>query len=209
MEACMKKNIMRLFTAVIILLITICSGCKSWEYDVEKNGIHFKKISQSESGTIIGFMTEDHVIQSFPCEKGWIHFKDNFSLQSFQLNREFTYKNTMLPSHTWIHMPYKGQTGYILSLPFDFQIQGHLCSGNGGYKGTQTGFYDSGRLGSFYSPEDTAIDGVPCNATIFDNINLHENGRLKSCKLSEDYSVDTVTLKKGSRIELDESGKLK
>jgi hypothetical protein len=207
MEACMKRNIMRLLAAGIILIN--CSGCKNWEYDVEKNGIHFERISQAESGTIIGFMRENHEIGGFPCEKGWIHFKEDFNLQSFQLSEEFTYKNTRLPAHTWIHMPYKGETGYIISLPFDYKIERYLCSGNGGYKGTQTGFYDSGRLRSFYPPKDTAINGVQCKATIFDNINLHENGRLKSCILAQDYPANGVTIKKGTRIELGESGKIK
>jgi len=203
------KNITQFFLTGIILVSMIFTGCKNWEYNVEKNGIYFKKISQSESGTVIGYMTEDHEIEGYPCEKGWIHFKDNFSLQSFQISREFTFNNTLLPAHTWIHMPYKGQSGYILSLPFDYKIQGYLCSGSGGYKGTQTGFYDSGRLRSFYTPYDITVDGVPCNASIFDNINLHENGRLKSCNLAEDYPADGVTFKKGSKIELDESGKIK
>jgi hypothetical protein len=195
MEAYMKRNIMRLFTA-IILLITLCSGCKNWEYDVNKNGIHFDKISQSESDTIIGFMPEDHVIQGFPCEKGWIHFKEDFSLQSFKLNREFSYNNTLLPAHTWIHLPYKGQTGYILSLPFDYKIQGYLCNGSGGYKGIQTGFYSSGRLKSFYPPDDITINGVPCEASLLTSVNLHENGNIRSCKLTESYMVSGINIKK-------------
>ncbi len=205
----MKQNIMRLLTTGITIMISICSGCKDWEYDVERNGIHFEKITRSESGTLIGYMTEDHEIDGFPCERGWIHFKESFKLQSFQLSREFRYKNSLLPAHTWIHMPYRGETGYILSLPFDYHIPGHLCSGSGGYKGIQTGFYDSGRLRSFYTPFDITVDGVPCEASILANINLHENGRLKGCKLAEDYSIGGVTLKKGSKIELDESGKIK
>jgi len=208
MEDYMKMNIMRIFTA-IIFLITLCSGCKNWEYDIEKNGIHFDKISQSESGTIIGFMSEDHYIQGFPCEKGWIHFKKDFSLQSFQINREFSFNNIVLPAHTWINMPYKNQTGYIVSLPFDYQIQGNLCGGSGGYKGIQTGFYSSGRLKSFYPPEDITVNGVPCEASILKSVNLYENGNIRDCKISEDYKIDGKTYKKGHLIELDESGKPK
>jgi hypothetical protein len=209
-ETKLKKYNAINFISGIIILVSLCfPGCKNWEHGVEKNGIHFKKISQSESGTIIGFMTEDHEIQGFPCKSGWIHFKEDFILQSFQLSREFTFNNTLLPAHTWIHLPYKGLTGYILSLPFDYQIQGHLCGGSGGYKGTQTGFYDSGRLRSFYSPEEITVNGVPCETSILNNVNLHENGNIGSCKLSKDYKVDGVTYKKGSIIELYESGKIK
>ena len=203
----MKSNIIKLFIAgLATLLITIFSGCKNWEYDTEKNGIHFSKISQPESGTIIGYMTENQDIHGFPCEKGWIHFKQNWQLQSFQLSKEFTINNTLLPAHTWIHLPYhEGQTGYVCSLPHDYKIQGYLCGGSGGYKGTHTGFYNSGKLRNFFPPKDVTVDGVPCEASPFMFVGLYENGHIKSCKLSEEFHIDGKTIKKGEIIEFNEN----
>ncbi|MBN2420488.1 MAG: hypothetical protein JXL81_13950 [Deltaproteobacteria bacterium] len=206
----MKKNTVKIISLNLILVISTCfSGCKNWEYNIEKNGIHFTKICESENRTIIGYMKENLYIQGFPCEKGWIHFKKDWQLQSFQLSKGFTYNNTPLPAHTWILFPYhESQTGYVLALPFDYEIQGYLCGGSGGYKGTHTGFYDNGRLRSFFPPEDVAVDGIPCEASLLYNVNLYENGHIKSCKLAEDYKIDGVTYNKGKIIGFDKDGKV-
>lgn len=202
----MSERIVILLSLVLLVLIGLAvSGCKDWEYNIEKNGILFKKIHQSEGGTRVGFMTGNHTIQGFPCEKGWIHFRDNWDLLSFQLSKAVTYKNMVLPAHTWIHFPYhQDRTGYVCSFPHDYEVRGFLCGGSGGYKGTHTGFYDSGKLRSFFPPQDVRIDGVPCRASLLANVNLHENGRIKSCKLAADYRFDGKAYKKGETIRLDQ-----
>ncbi len=206
----MNMNKTTLLICLSMAAILCLAGCKDWDYDVEQNGIHFKKISQSEAGTIIGYMTADRDIQGFPCAQGWIHFRPDWQLLSFQFSEDFMYKGTHIPAHTWFHFPYQpGQTGYVLSFPNDYEVQGHLCGGSGGYKGTHTGFYDSGRLRSFFAPEDVVIDGVPCAASLLVNVNLYENGKIKSCKLAGDYPVDGKLYKKGRTIEFDEEGRVR
>ncbi|NLD38944.1 MAG: hypothetical protein GX654_18955 [Desulfatiglans sp.] len=204
-----RYNSQILVSGFIILASLIFTGCKSWEYDVDKNGIHFKKIFQPESGTVIGYMTEDHEIDGFPCEKGWIHFREDSQLRLFQLSKDFMYKGTLLPAHTWFLFPYNDVTGHICAFPYDYMVQGYLCKGSGGPKGVSTAFYDSGKLRSFYPTEEVMIDGVPCKTTLLVNINLHENGNLKSCKLAEDYQIKNNTIRKGMLIEFDDNGKLK
>lgn len=206
------KKMTKLFLSFIISTMVTLSfcGCKNWEYNVDKDNIHFEKISQSKGGTNTGFMTENHNINGFPCEKGWIHFKGDWRLLSFQLSKDFMYKGTLLPAHTWFHFPYHAdQTGYVLSFPEDYEVQGYLCGGSGGYKGTHTGFYDSGKLRSFFLPEDTIVDGVPCESSLFVNVNLYENGNIKSCKLAEDYEADGEFYKRGKFIEFDRNGEVK
>jgi hypothetical protein len=207
----MSKKIKLLLILAIPILACLCFyACKDWEYNVVKNGIHFKKIYQSKGGTNTGYMTDNHTIQGFPCEKGWIHFKKNWQLLSFQLSDDFIYKETLLPAQTWLHFPYHDrQSGYICSFPYDYEIQEYLCGGSGGYKGTHTGFYDSGKLRSFFPSEDVIIDGVPCEASLFANVNLYENGNIKSCKLAEDYQVNGKIYKKGKTIEFNKTGKVK
>lgn len=186
------------------------SGCKTWEYHVVKQGIQFEKIYQSKSGANIGYMTENRHIQGFPCEKGWIHFKQDWQLLSCQLSQDFLYNSTLLPAHTWIHFPYHDdQTGYVCSFPYDVEVQGYVCGGSGGYKGTHTGFYDSGRLRSFYPPEDVRLNGIPCEASLLVNVQLHEHGALQRCKLAEEYQADGKTYKKGKTLEFDNNGKVK
>lgn len=102
-------------------------GCKKWEYNVEKNGIHFKKIYQSKGGTNTGVMTEDHTIQGFPCKKGWIHFKKDWRLLSFQLSKDFMYNKTLVPAHTWFHFPYHAdRSGYVFSFPHDYEPENRI-----------------------------------------------------------------------------------
>ena len=204
----MKQLLKMVFMIVAITLLCLgILGCKSWEYDVERNGIQFKKFHQDEDGFIIGNMSHNQNIHGFPCEKGWIHFKDDWSLQSFQLSEDFLFKGHLFPAHTWIHMPYhRNQDSFIVALPHDCKLQGHVCGGSGGFKGTQTSIYMSGRLRSFFPPEDIVIQGVSCKATLFENVCLYENGNLKSTKLAADYTVDGKTWKKGSFIEFDPFG---
>jgi hypothetical protein len=189
-------------TIVVIISFGFFSGCKDWQYDVEKNGIHFKKIHQSKNGNNTGYMRGNHTIQGFPCEKGWIHFDKNWKLLSFQLSNDFMYNNTLLPAHTWLHFPYhKNHTGYVCSFPYNYEVQGYLCGGTGGYKGTHTGFYGSGKLRSFFPPEDVTVNGLLCEASPFASVKLYENGCIKSCKLARDYQIDGKTFKKGEQVE--------
>ena len=182
------KNIKLLIRITLFFMILIfLNNCKHWEYNIQKNGIYFKKISQSGAGNYMGYMPDNLNIQEFPCEKGWIHFNKNWELLSFQLSQDFMYKGTLLPAHTWIHFPFQeGRTGYICSFPHDYQVQGYLCGGSGGYKGTHTGFYESGKLRSFFAPENVMVDGVYCDASLLVNVNLYENGKIKKCKLAGD-----------------------
>jgi hypothetical protein len=207
----MRKKIKIFLFLTVSIMTSLCFyACKDWEHDVVKNGIHFKKIYQSKGGTNTGYMTDSHIIQGFPCEKGWIHFKENWLLLSFQLSNEYIYKDILLPAKTWFHFPYQEvQPGYVCSFPYDYKIQGYLCGGSGGYKGTHTGFYDSGKLRSFFPPKDIIVEGVPCESSLLVNVKLYENGSIKSCKLAEDYQIDGKTYKKGKMIEFDASGKVK
>jgi len=192
------------FSVILLCLHPACS--RTWEHDVIIKGIRFTKITR-DSGNIIGFMAENSIVQGFPCEKGWIHFRKDFSLLAFSLSEEYGYRGAVLPAHTWILMPHnESRKGYICSFPFDYTVQGHVCRGSGGYKGIQTGFYESGRLRSFYPPQNIVIDGVPCKKTLLFNVELHENGKLRRCRLSGNYIVNNKVYKKGSTVAFDENG---
>jgi hypothetical protein len=155
-------------------------------------------------------MTHDQIIQGFPCEKGWIHFKRDWQLLSFQLSKDYNYKSTQLPDHTWVHFPsHEGRSGYVCSFPYDYDVQGYLCGGSGGYKGTHTGFYDSGKLRSFFPPEDVIVDGVQCAASLMVNVKLYENGSIKSCKLAENYHADGKSYERGKIIEFETNIKVR
>lgn len=205
----MDTSISRLSIFTMVLLIFLFS-CRDWEKNVVRMGVHFDKISQSKNGTITGYMSQNNVIKGFPCEKGWIHFREDENLLAFQLSEKFTYKGTEFPAHTWIHLPYhEGKTDYVVSLPDDRKIQGHLCDGSGGYKGTHTGFYENGRLRSFFAPEDVIIAGIPCESSLLVNIELYKNGNLKKCKLADDCEIHGRKYKKGTVLAFDQFGQVK
>jgi len=204
-----KARILSILTASLAVVLFLC-GCRAWEYDVVKNGIRFEKIYRSPEGTGTGYMTENHDMQGFPCTKGWIHFDRDWRLLSCQLSRDLMFKGTLLPARTWLHLPrHDGQTGYVCSFPHDYQVQGYPCRGSGGYKGTQTAFYESGRLRSFYPPEDMIINGIPCAATLLVNVILDENGGLISCRLARDLQRSGENYQKGLTVEFDKDGKVK
>jgi hypothetical protein len=71
-----------------------------------------------------------------------------------------------------------------------------------------TGFYPKGRLKYFWPPENLEVDGVPCKATSFQSVSLHENGRLRMCRLSRVATIQGRTLREGEIISLDEEGNL-
>ncbi len=203
-----KRYYFKFFLLTVGLLLFI--SCKNWQYDVVKEGIHFKKIRQNASGGYTGYMTENHQIHGFPCEKGWIHFKDDGSLESFQLSEEFWFNGTLLPANTWIHYwTPESIGGYVCAFPYDYKVQGYLCGGSGGYKGTHTGFYDSGKLRSFYPPDNVVVDSVPCEASLLVNVQLYENGSIKRCKLAADYEHNGKIYKKGSTIIFGKKGNVK
>jgi hypothetical protein len=55
----------------------------------------------------------------------------------------------------------------------------------------------------------TTINGVPCATGLVRGwIELHENGRLKSCRLADDLVRDSRKLRKGTRITLTPDGKI-
>lgn len=88
-------------------------------------------------------------------------------------------------------------------------IRGHRVRGGaGGLEGIVVGFHPGEKLSSFSTREDVVIDGIPCLGSIVHRIHLHENGRLKSCVLSEAHVIGNQRIGKRTRVTLDENGTL-
>ena len=113
-----------------------------------------------------------------------------------------------LPEGTTLCFTESGELDWCF-LPEDTEIQEHLCRGEG--HGFMTCFYPDGRLRLIWLARDEIIDGVPCaRFRHFSNnsVSFHENGKLKSCQLSEDYAIGEKTFKKGEVIRFDKNGSL-
>ncbi|MBN2278944.1 MAG: hypothetical protein JXQ65_00025 [Candidatus Marinimicrobia bacterium] len=204
------KITQRLDLCLLMLFLVILTECKNWEKQVEKNGIYFDKIHQSKGGTRVGYMNKNQTIDGLPCEKGWIHFRKNWDLLSIQLSSDFEYKGLLLPKNSWLHLSYDtNSTDYVVSFPYDIEVQGFWVDGTGSYKGTHTGFYGSGKIRSFYPAKELVIQGIPCKRSLLENILVYENGRLQRCKLSKDFKIDGKRYPKGTTVYFDEEGRIK
>lgn len=189
------------------ICLTLLSSCTHWERNVTVNGIHFNKISRSESGTIIGHTSRDEKIGTIVCKQGWVHFDDDMNLKFCAVKEPIQYKGNTIPADTWIRMD-QDQNIYLCAFPQNTMIQNHLCKGTGGPKGYQTSFFNSGKLKSFFASEIVEIDGIPCKASGTAIISLHENGGLKECTLAKDSIINSTQFNANTKIKLDKSGTL-
>jgi len=193
------------------LLAIFLGSCSvfNWDRDTEQQGIPFKKLRCVEpSGIYIGFTDQNFRVDSFEVEKGWVHFHANWKLRVFQTAEPVPLNSFVFPEQTWLFLD---TLGFITScvFPEDQLVQEYICRGGGGIKGISTGFYPSGRLKSFYPAENILADNIPCSKTVFFPVTLYENGQLKSCRLSADYSRDGKTYSKGTGIEITPDGTIR
>lgn len=115
------------------------------------------------------------------------------------------------PKGTWIRLHQdRGLDGAWL--PRDTELQGLPCKGTG-YKGWSVRFHARGALAVCFLSRDATIDGVSCMSGSFarelrgsTQVTLYPSGRLKSCRLAAPVTRDGVSLKRGARIHVTESG---
>ena len=168
----------------------------------------FSKVRREGNGLLIGELKEDTVIGGRPCKQGWVHLLPSGVPVGFTASREIDLGRIEIPADTWVFQNKDGVVT-VCAFPRNLAVQGHLCRGSGGPKGVQTAFYPDGALKQFFLCGDTQIQDVPCRAGIFDEtIKLHENGRLKSCVLSDDLVRDGHAYPKGARIRFDSDGRI-
>jgi hypothetical protein len=150
-------------------------------------------------------LAEPQQIDEIPCAAGYVWYYKDGGFASCALYRDAKVVGVELPAGTTVFFKEDGQFDYCwLSQPT--VIQGFECKGHG--HSTMTGFYPSGKLGYFWPPEDLEVDGVPCKATGFASVVLHENGKLRGCRLSRTATIQGRTFQEGDDVAFDESGNL-
>ena len=197
-----------LWFPVAVLLL---AGCFNWQHDVVVQGVTFSKV-RMEGDVVIGQLKEDTVIGGRPCKRGWVHLSGNGVPVGFTAAGEIDLGRFKIPANTWVSQNKDGVVT-ICQFPRDTEVQGHLCCGGGwvggGPEGIQTAFYPDGALSKFFLRHDTRIQDVSCKAGLMSEmIELHENGRLKACVLSEDLTRDGRTCHKGTRLRFDPDGRI-
>jgi hypothetical protein len=204
----MKATRSHWFTPLLLATALLLAGCFDWQHDVTVQGVAFSKVRVEDSGLVIGLLKEDTLIGGRPCKRGWVHLNAKGVPVGFTAAREIDVGRLKIPADTWV---FQNQDGVVTvcAFPGDTEVQGHLCRGNGGPKGVQAAFYADGALKQFFLRRDTRIENIPCRAGIFgESIELHENGRLKACVLSEDFMRDGHSYPKGTHLRFDADGRI-
>ena len=189
----------------------VLAGCFNWQYDVVVKDVTFSKV-RTEGDVLIGLLKEDTVIGGRPCKRGWIHLRGNGVPVGFTAAREIDVGRYKIPAETWVSQSKDGVVT-ICQFPCDTEVQGHLCCGGGwlggGPEAIQTAFYPDGALSKFFLRYDTRIQDIPCKAGLdWEMIELHENGRLKACILSEELTRAGRSYPKGTRLRFDSDGRI-
>ena len=203
--------LLRHMAAFIILGVLLgTAGCAPWqlgaEKDVMKNGIMFKTFRENENGTKLGILVEDTVIDGWPCKKDFVVFHADWRLDELELSRDYQRNGVFMPKGTRVFPDAAGGPGTCM-FPRDMEIQGYLVRGTG-RNGFMTRFYRTGNLMLFWSKDPVEVDGVICRDSLFDGIYLHDNGRLRECVLDKQGMIGKVAYPKGTRLKMDESGKV-
>lgn len=184
------------------------AGCYAWERNVTTNGSTFSQLKIQEDGFKIGLLTHATVIGDRPCKPGWVHFHPNGVLAAFTASQPIPFGLLTIRADTWIRQDPRGLIS-LCAFPRAVEVQGHWCRGTGGPKGVSTAFYPGGALQQFFPLRDVGIDGVNCRAGLVHGwVELHDNGRLKSCLLAEDLEREGQRHRRGTRVELDVTGRI-
>lgn len=190
-------------------LSAVTPSCAYLTKNVEVHGVKFKMAKIDEQGFVIGYLAADTTIAGRPCKKGWVHLHPNGAPAGFTAASDIVLSRFIIPSNTWV---FQNEDGTVTkcAFPRDTEVQGHLCRGGGilgGSEGVQTAFYPDEALQQFFARKPVRIDGVPCGNSLFQaGIQLHENGRLRSATLSENFVRQGRVYHQGQRIQLTPEG---
>jgi hypothetical protein len=137
------------------------------------------------------------VIQGYPCAKDYAWFFTDGRLNRCTLSRAFAMGEARIPEGSIVELLEDGSLRYAM-LKHPTVLSGVECTGGGPLgpgEGAMTALYASGKVKSCFLSKDETVQGVPCasggiwKATVGHEwpIEFNENGKLKSCGLSQDY----------------------
>ena len=174
-------------------------------------------------------LQEATLINGFPCNKGSIQFTKSGQLAMCSIAEDIIIHDNLFPKYTLVQLNEELEIVHLLDFfPENTEIQGFQILRKikrlGGTVGMPAIIYPSGRLKRFYSPSNVSIHGIPCRRSnsglmiislptlnplrIDTAIQLHENGNVQRCTLSEDAEIDGLSISAGSKILLSEDGEV-
>jgi hypothetical protein len=199
----MKAGALAVISAAVLPLL---AGCSRWQEDAMVDGIAFERVKVDRAGRAAGTLAQDTTIAGSPCHQGYVHLHANGVPALFQAAEEIVLPHVVIPVGTWVRQDSSGRIT-VCSFPQDQVIQGYRCRGSGGPKGVQVAFHANGTLRQFFLVEPTVIDGFPCDTGLVrGSVELHDNGRLRSARLSQDVQRGNRIYRQGTRITIDQNG---
>ncbi len=198
---------------ICILLFCLTSFSQYTEYkkDIIYNSISFKEVrfyvDHGDTTFVQGMLEKRTMIKGIPCMRN-IGYYTNGKLKTFILAEDFELNSHIMPK--WTRVSYSKEKTTIF-FGRDTYYKGYCCNGN--FKkwfstGIFTTLYPNGNLRSFYPCKDIEIDKIPCKSSPFAGIELHTNGKLKTCTLSKKHIIEGKEYKKNTHLGFDENGKL-
>lgn len=194
--------------ALLLAASVSLAACSEWQYDVTVRGATFSRVKVDTEGKAIGVLKAPAEIAGRYCDRGWVHVHPNGVPAAFTAAEPIALSSGKVPRATWVR---QDENGVILScaFPHNLEVQGHRVRGTGGPKGVMTAFHASGALKQFFPVGAAVIDGVACRAGLVGGwIELHENGRLKSCLLGAALERDGRSYRPGTRVEFAPDGRI-
>lgn len=159
-------------------------------------------------------------VQGVSCS-GKIEYYKNGNLEHCSLAREDTLSGQPFAAGTGVHFTEEGIFEWCF-LRQTTEIQGYMCRGEG--HGFMTRFYPNGQIRTAWLAEDQIIQGVPSAKFRFlsaviawaqggvgnknGSTGFHENGKLRHCELSENFTIEGKKFRRGDALRFDLEGKL-
>ncbi len=137
------------------------------------------------------------VIQGYPCASDYTWFFPDGRLNRCTVSREIDFGEAHIPEGSIIELFPDGRLSYVM-MKHDTVLSGVRCSGGGllgPAEGSVTVLFPGGKLKLCYLAGDQVVQGVPCAGGGFwkaavgheQAAEFYENGKLKSCRLSQDF----------------------
>ena len=204
----------------IILVVLAFAACGTWilrrRDRVDSHTEAHRKLKVPENlplagvrrqgGVAIARLQRPESIDGFPCAADWVHFHESGRLRAFYLGGTAAIQGHVIPEGTWVLLN-PDLTLRSCSFPKTTDIRGYVCRGGfGGSEGVMPAFHPGGSLSAFFPPEDVVIQGIPCRATLYGPVYLHENGNLREFTLARDTGLGGRELSAGQGVVLGEGG---
>jgi hypothetical protein len=162
----------------------------------------------------LGVPPADAAMQNYPCANGKSSYIAKTGLTSCKLAREAAFGEAQLPEDSTIFLSPEGKPVSAF-LSRDTTIHGYLCHGDH-HNGYATAFYPGGELKVCWLAADQEVRGVPCMqagfiADVFGGtvgVYFYQSGKLQTCKLSRDATIQERKFKRGEHIYLDADGRV-